>query len=200
MVIGLTGGIATGKSTVSKMFQERGAKIIDADQIARLVVEPETEGLQQVIATFGVEVLDSKGQLNRRALGDIIFHDPHARQRLNAILHPLIRAEMKRQTAEFQSEDTEEVIIWDVPLLFESGLTQLVEKVIVVYIPEALQIVRLMERDQLTELEAKARLHAQLSIEEKKKMADFVIDNSHLVFHTERQVDKLWNYLALKNG
>ncbi|MDQ0416766.1 dephospho-CoA kinase [Croceifilum oryzae] len=200
MVIGLTGGIATGKSTVSKMFQKHGAKIIDADQIARLVVEPETEGLQQVIAAFGVEVIDSQGQLNRKALGDIIFHDPNARQQLNAILHPLIRAEMKRQTAEFQKEDPEAVIIWDVPLLFESGLTQLVEKVIVVYIPEALQTVRLMERDQLTELEAKARLHVQLSIEEKKKMADFVIDNSHLVFHTERQVDQLWNYLALKNG
>ncbi|SDZ12598.1 dephospho-CoA kinase [Thermoactinomyces sp. DSM 45892] len=200
MIIGLTGGIATGKSTVSKMFQERGAKIIDADQIARLVVEPETEGLQQVVAAFGEGVLDSQGRLNRKALADIIFHNPNARQRLNTILHPLIRTEMKRQTAEFQRENVEAVIIWDVPLLFESGLTQLVEKVIVVYIPESLQIMRLMERDQLSEREAKARLGAQLSIEEKKKMADFVIDNSQPVLHTERQVDQLWNYLALKNG
>lgn len=200
VIIGLTGGIATGKSTVSKMFQERGAKVVDADLVARAVVEPKSKGLQQVVAAFGERVLDSQGQLDRQVLGSIIFHDKQARQQLNSILHPLIRAEMRRQTAEIQAEDPDVIVIWDVPLLFESRLTHFVEKVIVVYISEALQIKRLMERNRLTEYDAKARIHSQLSIEEKRKLADFVIDNSDTVFNTERQVEQLWNCLVLKNG
>lgn len=182
------------------MFQERGAKIVDADIVARFVVEPGSEGLQQVVAAFGERVLNSQGQLDRQELGGIIFNDEQARQQLNSILHPLIRAEMRRQTAEIQAEDPDAIVFWDVPLLYESRLTHFVQKVIVVYISETLQIQRLMERNQLTEFDAKARIHSQLSIEEKKKLADFVIDNRYTVTHTERQVDQLWNCLVLKNG
>lgn len=182
------------------MFEERGAKIVDADRVARIVVEPGSEGLQQVIAAFGERILNSQGELDRQELGSIIFHDDQARQQLNSILHPLIRTEMRRQTAEIQAEEPKAIVIWDVPLLFESRLTHLVEKVIVVYIPEALQIYRLMKRNQLTECDAKARIDSQLSIEEKQRLADFVIDNSDTVIHTERQVDQLWNCLVLKNG
>lgn len=201
MIIGLTGGIATGKSTVSQMFRERGAAIIDADLIARQVVEPGTEGLSQVVAYFGKHVLDSEGRLNRPALASIIFQDESKREKLNSILHPLIRREMKEQTENILKKDPNQVVIWDVPLLYEGKkMTQFVEKIIVVYVPESIQLKRLMLRNSLTEAEARSRIRAQLSIEEKKKMADFIIDNSGSLLETERQVDRLWNYLTSKSG
>lgn len=201
MIIGLTGGIATGKSTVSQMFAKRGAAIIDADVIARQVVEPETEGLAQVVAHFGKQVLDEEGRLNRPALASIIFQNEKKREKLNSILHPLIRQEMLERTEEIKKKDPHQIVIWDVPLLLEGKkMTQFVKKIIVVYIPESIQLKRLMLRNGLTEEEARARIRAQLNIEEKRKMADFVIDNSGSLSETERQVDRLWNYLTSKNG
>lgn len=201
LIIGLTGGIATGKSTVSQMFAKRGAAIIDADVIARQVVEPETEGLAQVVAHFGKQVLDEEGRLNRPALASIIFQNEKKREKLNSILHPLIRQEMLERTEEIKKKDPHQIVIWDVPLLLEGKkMTQFVKKIIVVYIPESIQLKRLMLRNGLTEEEARARIRAQLNIEEKRKMADFVIDNSGSLSETERQVDRLWNYLTSKNG
>lgn len=200
MMLGLTGGIATGKSTVSEMLRERGSVLVDADQVARVVVEPGTEGLNKVVERFGKEVLRPDGRLNREALGKLIFTDPTARTDLNHLLHPLIMNEMKRQTEIAFQHNPHTIVIWDVPLLFEEKLTHFVEKVIVVYVPEEIQLQRLMKRNSLTEAEAKQRMSAQWSIEEKKKLADFVIDNSGTLEMTERQVDQLWNYLTLKSG
>jgi dephospho-CoA kinase len=200
VLIGLTGGIATGKSTVSAMFRKRGAVLIDADQVARMVVEPGTSGAKKVREHFGDDVFFADGRLNRAALGKIIFHDPDMRNQLNQILHPLIRQEMMKQTLDAQERDPQAIVIWDVPLLIEGKMTEMVEKVIVVYIPETLQLERLMKRNHLTEDEARRRIAAQLSIEEKKRVADYIIDNSSTLENTERQVDQIWNYLKSKNG
>jgi dephospho-CoA kinase len=195
MLIGLTGGIATGKSTVSRLFAQRGATIIDADKIARQVVEPGTVGAAQVRQRFGAEVFDDRGQLNRSKLGQLIFADETARQDLNQLLHPLIRQESRRQTEQIQQATPNQLIIWDVPLLYEGKLQTQVENVVVVYVPQRVQIERLMQRDQLSEQEAHARIAAQMPIEQKKSLADYVIDNSGSYEQTERQVDQLWNSL-----
>ncbi|TCS96724.1 dephospho-CoA kinase [Hazenella coriacea] len=200
MILGLTGGIATGKSTVSAMFRQQGAILIDADQIARDVVEPGSIGLERVRQHFGDQVIDSQGRMDRTQVGQIIFSSTKAREELNQILHPLIIAEMNSRTEQAIDQNAEAIIIWDVPLLIEQGLTHYVEKVIVVYVPEVVQLERLIKRDQLTEEEALQRMKAQLSIEEKRKFADFVIDNRGPLEVTERQVKQLWNFLTLKNG
>ncbi|SHE75691.1 dephospho-CoA kinase [Seinonella peptonophila] len=200
MVVGLTGGIATGKTTVSNLFKQYGAYIVDADLIAREVVEPGRPGNQRVQEQFGKAFFFDDGSLNRKAMGQKIFQDQILRKKLEQILHPLIRAEMKRQTAQYQKKDQHGLIIWDVPLLFESSLTHLVEKVIVVYVPREVQLFRLMERDQLSREEAERRIDAQLSIETKRMRADFVIDNQGSYQNTERQVEQLWKSLSLRNG
>ncbi|RAL26821.1 dephospho-CoA kinase [Thermoflavimicrobium daqui] len=200
MRVGLTGGIATGKSTVSSMFEDHGAVIIDADQIAREVVEPGSKGAQKVEEEFGEQVFFSDGSLNRAALGEIIFRNQSLRRKLNQILHPLIMDEMELRTQRILKENKHKIVFWDVPLLIEENLTNFVEKVIVVYIPEPVQLKRLMKRNDLTEEEARRRINAQMSIEEKKRYADFLIDNSGTLENTERQVDQIWNCLKLKNG
>lgn len=198
IVVGLTGGIASGKSTVSKMFAKHGAKIVDADEIARVVVEPGTPGLAKIVEAFGSHLLDGTC-LNREALGTIVFSDESARKRLNAIIHPLVRQEMHRLTDLYRKQG-EAVIIWDVPLLYESQLTDFVKKVIVVYVPKEVQLERLQKRNQLTETEALQRIQAQMSIEEKRQIADYVIDNQGSLSRTESQVDRLWNYLKSNSG
>lgn len=200
LILGLTGGIATGKSTVSSMLRERGAVIIDADQVSREVVEPGSVGLDLIRKRFGDQMIDQEGKLNRTALGLLIFHDEQARKELNQLLHPLIIEQMQSHTKQIQLDKPNAIIIWDVPLLIEESLTRFVEKVIVVYIPEELQLIRLMERNHLTKEEAQARMDSQLSIEEKKHFANYLIDNSGSIHNTERQVDHLWNCLTLKNG
>jgi dephospho-CoA kinase len=198
--MGLTGGIATGKSTVAAMLKERGAVLIDADQVARDVVEPGTEGLRRIRERFGSRVFQEDGRLNRAALGNIIFKDEGLRKELGRLLHPLIMEEMQKRTRNALAKNPHAIVIWDVPLLIEENLTQFVEKVIVVYVPESVQLQRLIKRNALSEEEARERIAAQLSIEEKKRVADFVIDNSDSLEMTERQVDQLWNYLTLRSG
>jgi dephospho-CoA kinase len=200
MVLGLTGGIATGKSTVSALFQQRGAVVIDADQVARQVVEPGEEGLARIVRQFGTQVMQPDQRLDRAALGRIIFKDAAARQKLNQLLHPLIRQAMQQQTRFVLEKNAQTIVLWDTPLLIEGNLLPFVEKVIVVYVPASIQLARLMERDAFSVAEAQNRISAQLPIEEKKRVADWVIDNSGTLAQTERQVDQLWNYLTLKNG
>ncbi len=200
IILGLTGGIATGKSTVAKMFQERGAHIIDADRIAREVVEPGEEGWRRVQERFGAKVFRPDGTLDRAALRKIVFNDEGARQDLNNLLHPLIRSRMRDKSRQLASQFPQGIIILDIPLLFESKLTHLVEKVIVVYIPELIQLERLIARSGLSKEEAQKMVQAQLPIEEKKARADVVIDNSGSITETERQVDHLWKWLASKSG
>lgn len=196
MIYGLTGGIATGKSTVARMFHNLGANIVDADQVSREVVEPGEVGADRIHEHFGDDVFTDDGGLDRSKLASIIFQDSKARETLNQLLHPLIMQKMIQKTNDIKHHDTNSIIIWDVPLLFEKDLTHYVQKVIVVFVPEDLQLIRLIQRNNLTIYEAKHRIKAQWPIMEKKKLADYVIDNSGTVKQTEEQVVALWKHLT----
>jgi dephospho-CoA kinase len=190
MIIGLTGSIASGKSTVSAMLKEKGFAIIDADLVARLVVEPGTRTLKEIEGVFGQEVMNADGTLNRDALGQIIFHEPAKRKQLNDLMHPAIRSEMLRQRDELFSSG-HETLIMDIPLLFESRLQHFVDKILVVSVTEDTQMYRLMERNSLSREEAKARIQSQLPISEKEKGADAVIYNNGSIEETKAQLDRI---------
>ncbi|NDI36340.1 dephospho-CoA kinase [Chengkuizengella sediminis] len=198
MNVGLTGGIATGKSTVSNMLVQRGARLIDADVIAREVVLPGHPVLQEVAQHFGQDILLEDGSLNRAKLGEIIFNDASARKDLEGLLHPQIRSLMKERMAQFELEDPERLVVVDIPLLFESNLQELFSSVVLVYVPESIQLERLMKRNQLSLEEAKKRMEAQMPIESKKKLADFIIDNSKSMQHTEIEVEKFMEDIFMK--
>jgi len=187
LVIGLTGGIASGKSTVAKMFEQLNIPIIDADKIAREVVLPGEETYDKIVETFGDDILQEDGTLNRKKLGAIIFANDDKRQQLNALIHPAIRQRMLKKRDQYIAAN-ERCIVLDIPLLFESNLTHFVEKVIVVYVDEATQLKRLINRDHLSETEAKQRMDAQLSLEEKAKQAHVVIDNNGTIEQTKQQL------------
>lgn len=192
MNIGLTGGIACGKSTVSAMLVDRGALLVDADQIARDVVEPGSPVLEQVAAHFGQAVLQEDGSLHRKKLGEIIFGDTEARKQLESILHPPIRKMIRDQMEAYERQFPDKLVVVDIPLLFESNLSYLFEQVMVVYVPRHIQLERLMARDGLTESSANSRIEAQMSIEEKRKLADIVIDNSGTWEDTYAEVGRFW--------
>ncbi|GJM74303.1 hypothetical protein HMSSN036_65190 [Paenibacillus macerans] len=190
MNIGLTGGIATGKSTVSRMLVQRGAALIDADVIAREIMEPGHPVLAAVAKRFGQTVLHPDGTLDRKKLGEIVFADPERRKALENLTHPAIRAEMKQRLDALEAAAPRRLVVADIPLLYESGLERLYERIMVVYVPRDLQLARLMERDGLSRNEAERRLNAQMDIELKKERADILIDNSRGLDETERQIDE----------
>lgn len=192
MNIGLTGGIATGKSTVSRMLVQRGAALIDADVIAREIMEPGHPVLAAVAKHFGQAVLHPDGTLDRKKLGEIVFADPERRKALENLTHPAIRAEMKQRLDALEAAAPRRLVVADIPLLYESGLERLYERIMVVYVPRDLQLARLMERDGLSRDEAERRLNAQMDIELKKERADILIDNSRGLDETERQIDEFW--------
>lgn len=191
MLIGLTGGIASGKSTVSALFVKHGALLVDADQVAREVVEPGEPALLQIIEQFGEAVLQPDGSLNRQALGALVFAEADKLKLLESITHPAIRARMLEKIEQYKAEQPDAVIVADIPLLYETKQAHLYEGIAVVYIPRAMQIARLMKRNSLSEAEATARIELQMDIEEKRKLADWVIDNSSILQHTEQQVIEL---------
>lgn len=198
MIIGLTGSIASGKSTVSNMLKVLGYPIIDADIVARIVVEKGTETLETITEVFGQEVIAEDGSLNREKLGGIIFSDPSKRKTLNDIIHPAIRAEMLRQKEQLLNEGYP-TIIMDIPLLFESKLQSYVEKILVVTVTEEMQLERLMARNNFTLEEAKARIQSQLPLSIKEKEADAVIYNNGTLESTEQQLKKIlseWNVMT----
>ena len=190
LVIGLTGSIGTGKSTIANKFRELNIPVIDADVIAREVVEPDTETYRKIVETFGEEILHDDRTLNRKALGSIVFSDEHKRKQLNAIIHPAIRKEMLRQRDNW-IEKGKECIVLDIPLLYESKLTHFVDKVIVVYVDEDVQLQRIVERDQSSKEEAKRRIAAQIPVAEKAKKADAVIDNNGTKEDSYEQLKKI---------
>ncbi|MEY9092661.1 dephospho-CoA kinase [Paenibacillus sp. RC84] len=192
MNIGLTGGIACGKSTVSAMLVRRGAILIDADRIAREVVEPGSPVLAQVAAHFGQDMLLPDGSLHRKRLGETVFGNEEARKALEDLLHPSIRALMKERMAAAEREFPDKLVVVDVPLLYESGLQSMFSSVMVVYVPREVQLRRLMERDGLNAEQAESRLAAQWPIERKKELADSCIDNSGTLEQTERLVERFW--------
>lgn len=197
MIMGLTGGIASGKSTVSAMFVDKGAQLVDADVIAREIMLPGSPVLAAVVQQFGGEMLLPDGTLNRARLGERVFQDPEARQQLNDLTHPAIRREIKNRMYSLEQEDAQRLILVDIPLLYESRLESLFQEIAVVYIPREMQLARLMERNELTLAQAEDRLKAQMDIELKRSMATYVIDNSRDLAHTGQQVAALWDRLGL---
>lgn len=189
-VVGLTGGIASGKSTVSAMFRDLGAPVIDADQVARDVVEPGTPGLEEVARRFA-GVVDASGQLDRVALGQRIFADPAERRALEAIVHPRIREEVARRT-EALARAGARVVLYDAALLIENGLHRGMDGVILVAVPEAVQRARLAARDGLDEAAISARLAAQLPLADKRAHATWVVDNGGSLDETRAQVRRIW--------
>ncbi|WP_370221779.1 dephospho-CoA kinase [Cytobacillus sp.] len=196
LTVGLTGGIASGKSTVSSLLTEKGYTVIDADIEARLAVEKGEEAYQEIVRHFGERVLLSDGSIDRAELGSIIFHDEKERKALNSIVHPAVR---KRMTAKKEQaiRNNEQLIILDIPLLFESKLQYMCDKTLLVYADEDIQLQRLMQRNQLSENEAMARIHSQMPLREKKALADAVIDNNGRMEETETQ---LWDILRKWNA
>ncbi len=194
IVAGLTGGIASGKSTVSTMFKELGAHVIDYDEIAREVVRPHLPAWEGIVKEFGKEVLNADSTLNREKLGRIVFDHPEKLQRLNAIVHPHVFAEADRRVEEIRKIEPDAVIIKDVPLLIETQIHRTVDRVIVVTATAENQIERLAGRG-LSNEDARKRIAAQMPIPEKEKFADFLIRNDGPIEETRRQVEEIYRHL-----
>lgn len=197
LLVGLTGGIASGKSTVSKMLRDRGVCVIDADLLAREVVAPNEPAFAELLDAFGTSILDADQQLDRQALGRLVFSDEGARKKLEAITHPRIFERFQQRTEEAEKRG-ESIVVYDAPLLFERKLNQLMNAVIVVAIPRELQKQRLRSRDQMSDADAELRLASQWPLHEKVQQADHVVDNSHTLAHTEAQVDALVQQLRTR--
>jgi dephospho-CoA kinase len=193
--VGLTGGIGSGKSEVTRLLASYGAIIIDADVLAREVVGPGTPGLARVVEEFGADILRPDGSLDRDRLAELVFGDEEARRRLNAIVHPLVG----RRTAELKAAAADDaVLVHDVPLLVEAGLTALYDLVVVVDAPPEVQLRRLVSLRGMTEPAARARIAAQASREQRLAAADVVIDNSGTLEELEAQVRELWEELRIR--
>ena len=193
-VLGLTGGIGSGKSMVLSMFANLGAEVIDADHLAREVVEPGQPALEEIATAFGRDMLMPDGRLDRGKLARIIFADPVARARLNAITHPRIQERMATEMALRGSRPG--LLIVDIPLLYENDRSDTVESVIVVWVDAKTQLRRLTERDGLTPDEARQRIAAQMPLDEKRARADLVVDNSGSRENTRRQVEVIYRRFA----
>lgn len=195
LLLGVTGGIASGKSTVARMLEELGAPIIDFDALSRMVVEPEKSAWQEIVAYFGEQVLLEDKTLDRKKLSEIVFRDPEKRKKLEGFTHPRIYEEFCRLVKEYTQKDPDAIIQVVIPLLIEANLQYLFHKLLLVYIPKELQIKRLLERDHISREMAQSILAAQLPIEEKKAYADFIVDNSGSLEKTKTQVGEVWQKL-----
>ncbi len=202
-MVGLTGGIASGKSTVAGFFRARGVPVVDADEVARAVVEPGTPGLAEIVDAFGTDILDEAGGLDRQKLGAIVFADARARARLNALIHPRIAAESARRMSELAEGDAP-YLIYEAALLVENGIHRGFDALVVAAVDLSTQIDRIMKRDGLDWRDAEARVDAQLPLEDKVAAADFVITTDGPYAQTEQQVEEvhraLLERLATKRG
>ena len=196
--IGLTGGIATGKSTVSRMLSEMGAVIIDADRIAHDVVQKEKPALGKIIECFGKCVIADNGEIDRKVLGEIVFNDSEKKHALNSIVHPEVLLEMDRAIKESLREKPCAMVILDVPLLIESGMHTGMREVILVYVPEEIQLRRLIERDNSDKVAALARIQSQMPIEQKRAYATMIIDNSGGIEETRKRTTEVFDMLKNK--
>jgi dephospho-CoA kinase len=195
LIVGLTGGVASGKSAVSQILREEGVYLIDADQIARELVQPHTPTWKVLIRVFGKEILEKDGTLHRKKLAAKVFSDTQQRNLLNQILHPRIKKEMNRRVKEIGQKDPGAIVVIDAALLVELGDHREMDKVIVVTSTEAQQIERLRERDGLEKEEARKILSSQMSHEEKLKVADFVIGNEGSLEETRRKAKEVFQEL-----
>ena len=199
IIAGLTGGIASGKSTVSRFFSEAGALIIDADKISREVVSQGTTGYDEILSFFGRTILLPDGEIDRKRLGEIIFNDPEKKAHLDAIVHPRVFERSAEMIAQIATHTPDAVVILDIPLLLEAGMGSDLAEVIVVYVPEITQLERLMKRDGIDKQSAMARIRSQIPIEEKRKRATVVIDNSHTLSDCRRQALEVFNRLKQRS-
>ena len=195
LIVGLTGGVASGKTAVSRALREEGAYIIDADQIARELVQPHKPAWNELIRAFGKEILQEDGSIHRRKLADKVFTDPKQRKVLNQILHPRIKEEMDRRTKEIGQKDPEAIVVIDALLLVELGVYHKVDQLIVVTSTQMQQMERLKERDGRSPEEALRLFSSQMSVEEKVKLADFVIRNEGSLEETKKRANEVFKEL-----
>ena len=195
LIIGLTGGIATGKSTVTAIFRKRGAIIFDYDVVAREVVEPDTPAWKDIVEYFGESILNDDRSLDRAKIGDIVFPDPEERKKLEGFIYPRLFEEYSRRIREIEQNDPDALVLADTPLLFEAHLEGMFDKIVVVYATREQQIQRLTERDGLDRDAVLARLDAQIPTEEKLDRADYVIQNCDSIEDMEREVNALFDKL-----
>jgi dephospho-CoA kinase len=196
LLVGLTGGIGSGKSTVARLLEKRGAVVFDADLLAREAVEPGTPGHAAVIERFGADVLAPGGELDREALASIVFADPSARRDLEEIVHPEVRRLFAEGSEEYR--DTERVVVFSAPLLVETGMHTAFEVLVVVSATVGTQIERLMRQRGMSEPSIRARIDAQAPLEDKAAAADFLVDNEGSLDELESQVERLWNDLSAR--
>tara|TARA_B100000959_G_scaffold239312_1_gene259846 strand:+ start:2867 stop:3478 length:612 start_codon:yes stop_codon:yes gene_type:complete len=197
LLIGLTGGIASGKTMVSNMFVKLGAHLIDADVIARDVVKPDKPAWKEIVSAFGESVLDKKKEIIREKLAAEIFDAPEKRKQLEAITHPRIIEEENRRVNELRKNNKSGIIILDAALLIEAGHHNRVDKLIVVYLNKDTQIKRLRKRDSLSLTDAEKRVNSQMPLDEKVKLADYVIDNNKTIYESEKQVSEIYKKLIV---
>ena len=193
--VGLTGGIASGKSTVSEIFASLGAKILDSDEVAREVLLPGQPAWTRLRQAFGKKFFRPDGTVKRKQLRKLVFANPEKRDQLNAIVHPEVMKEINRRSEVLSSSLQAKVLVVDVPLLLEVGVADRFDKIVVVDARESVQINRLVQRDGISEEEAKQALKAQMPLSEKVELADYVIDNNSTLADTEIQVRKVWEEL-----
>jgi dephospho-CoA kinase len=199
LIVGLTGGIGSGKSSAYRIFARLGVKVIDADRLARRVVEPGREALERIRGRFGDGVIAADGTLDRVRLRDIVFHDKKALADLNAIVHPSVYTEMAAEIEAYKKNPGGTILMLDIPLLYESGGEMIVDKVVVVWVDRETQIARLVARDGFSREDAINRIEAQMDLDEKRRRADFVIDNTGALADLERRVEEVFGELRALN-
>ena len=197
LVVGLTGGIASGKTTVSRMFSEAGIPVICADELARKAVQPGAPALKEIQGAFGADVLDKDGNLDRARMADLVFNNTELRRKLESIIHPRVEQEKNALLSELEKLG-HGIVIVDVPLLYETGWDKRFKVVIVVYVPQDMQLSRLIFRGRNVQEEARARIRAQMDIEEKKRRSDKIVDNSGDLTNTLNQVHGIIEELRLQ--
>ncbi|MBW6463258.1 MAG: dephospho-CoA kinase [Bacillota bacterium] len=193
LIIGLTGGIASGKSTVAKMLVKKGAHLIDADQIAREVVQPDLPAWQEIVDWLGETILLPDRSIDRVKLAGIVFNDSAKLEKLNEIIHPRVADRFAVLSSEIAGKDPDAVIVYDIPLLIEAGMHSGVDLILLVYVSPEIQLERLQQRDHLSRIEAENRLSAQMPLGDKKKYADAIIDNSGSINETAAQAEQFWD-------
>jgi dephospho-CoA kinase len=198
LLVGLTGGIGSGKSTVAGMLAERGAVIFDADTFARHALDPGTRGYQQVLETFGPQLLTAEGDIDREALAALVFADPEGRRRLEAIVHPEVARLFQESVEPYRGTDN--IVVYSVPLLVEAGLQSAFDVVVVVIADEDSRVGRLARDRRMSEEAARARIRVQASDEERERVADLLIDNGGSVEDLERQVERVWQQLLARSS
>lgn len=195
-IVGLTGGIASGKSTVARMLEQKGARVLDADNIAREIMVPGSPAWQEIVVWLGSDYLHKDGSLDRAKLGDLIFHEENARLKLNKIIHPKIKQVFLDNTREIKNAEPSAVLVFDAPLLLEAGMADTVDIILLVYASPEVQLKRLQKRDGLSRENALKRINSQMPIQEKKNFAHSVIDNDGSLKNTAKQVDCFWSSLS----